>query len=315
MRKKKIDHRLCRVCEYPLGKVRDAQGHKDDGYCSGKCRKQDEGYSESYTRAKERAIQEMEGVTAWKPPPLDPILKVSSTKPITIMSDLHLPLASENWIKHSIECAKALDSEVLILNGDVMDLNQISRHMGSYYRRKQELGDDFDACEYFLKLICPAFRKVYWLSGNHCIERLIKLFRGEVGASRLLQMVGSYDNLKITSRSYLDVNKNVRICHPRQYSRNRSVLAQKLAQRWQMHIVTGHQHHAAKAVSPDGKWQAVDVPAMCQPDIQDYVRNELNDYPEPLQGFGVVSGEYIEVFTKFTNWDLFGLPKPKKPLE
>lgn len=299
----------CVICS---GKV-PADRFKHDGkYCSLKCEKSDLGYSESWANKKVKAIAEMSGIDAWLPNPLDPILKIVSPKPITIFSDIHFPLADSKWLEHGLKCASHWKSEVLILNGDVIDANQISRHAGSYKRRKQELEDDMAACEYFLNLVSSAFKEIVWLSGNHCIERLIKVFRGEIGAQRVIKMMGDHDNLKITSRSYIDLNDNVRICHPRQYSRNRGVLAQKLAQRWQMHIATGHQHHAAKTFSLDGKWQACDIPAMCRTDVQDYVRNELNDYPEPMTGFAAVFGNYIEIFTDHTKWEVFGLPKKEK---
>lgn len=298
----------CIICggNIPFGR------HKFDGkYCSKKCESDELGFSEGYKRAKERAIAEVKGVDSWLPSPLDPILRAISAKPIPIFSDIHFPLADSAWLEHALKCAKHWESEVLILNGDIIDANQISRHAGSYKRRKQELEDDMAAAEYFLRLICSAFKQVIWLSGNHDIQRLIQVFKGELGAQRVLKMMGDHDNLKVTSRSFVDVNDRVRVCHPRQYSRNRGVLAQKLAQRWQMHIATGHQHHAAMSYSPDGKWQAVDIPAMCRTDIQDYVRNELNDYPEPMTGFGAVFGNFIQVFTDHTRWEIFGLPEKK----
>ncbi|MCA2654532.1 metallophosphoesterase [Microcystis sp. M061S2] len=227
--------------------------------------------------------------------------------PVTVMSDLHCPMHDAELIYKAVKVARHFESKILILNGDVMDLNQISRHAGGYYRRKAEMEDDFAAAESLLKVLSQNFETIYWLSGNHCIERLVKLFRGEVQASRVLKMVGDFPNLKITSRSFLDVNEAVRICHPRQYGRVRGSLAQRLAQRWQKHIATGHQHHAAMSYSPDGKWQAVDIPCMVKVGLQDYVRNELNDFPEPMIGFGMVFGNYIQVFTPDFPFTQFGV--------
>ena len=268
-----------------------------------------EGYSESWAKRLEKIAHQVNGSTAWRPMPLDPVERVVSAKPIPIFSDMHMPIHSKEWLLHGIKCAHAVGAEDIILNGDVLDLNEISRHMGSYYRRRKDMGDDMDAGEAVLKILCENFRKVYWLSGNHCLERLLKLFGGELNAQRLSKLVGSFDNLKVTSRSFLDINDNVRICHPRQYSRIRGALAQRLAMRWQMHVATGHEHHAAMSFSTDGKWQAVSIPCMADTHIQDYVRNELNDFPEPMQGFAMVFGNWIQVFTEHTPWEMFGLPE------
>lgn len=294
----------CKVCG---GKVPRGR-HKHGGrHCSQKCEIAENGYGHNtFSKTDYKVAADL--LTAWKPDPLEPIHHVISAKPIPIFSDLHFPLVSAPWVEQGLRCASQWESDILILNGDVMDLNEISRHMGHYYRRRKELSDDFDSTEAFLRLVCPMFKEVVWLSGNHCIQRLIQVFRGELGAQRILSMLGQYENLRVTSRSFIDVNNNIRVCHPRQYSRVRGALAQRLAQRWQKHIVTGHEHHAAKGFSPCGKFQAVAVPCMADTQAQDYVRNELNDFPEPINGFGAIFGEHIEVFTKHTNWKVYGLP-------
>lgn len=295
---------ICPTCHNPIPNDR----HGNGGFCSRACRKA-AGY---YDNGQESALLEalyagLQGTTAWMPQALEPVQQIVSGFPVTIFSDIHCPMHDAKLLYQGIQVAKHFNSEILLLNGDVLDLNQISRHMGGYYRRKAELDDDFEAAEHLLKILCREFKTVYWLSGNHCIERLIKLFRGEVKASRLLKVVGDFPNLKITSRSFVDINEHVRICHPRQYGRVRGSLAQRLAQRWQKHIGTGHQHHAAMSYSPDGKWQAVDIPCMVQVDLQDYVRNELNDFPEPMKGFAMVFGNYIQVFTPDFPFSHFGV--------
>lgn len=296
--------KFCTVCGEAVPRGR----HKHNGkFCSQICEKKELGYAKATSYGQDYKVQ-AELLTAWKPDPLEPIYQVHSSKPIPIFSDLHFPLVSKEWVEQGMKCADAWESEYLILNGDVMDLNEISRHMGHYYRRRKELSDDFDSTEAFLKYVCPRFKEVIWLSGNHCIQRLIQVFRGELGAQRILNMLGQYSNLRITSRSFIDVNGSIRVCHPRQYSRVRGALAQRLAARWQMHIVTGHEHHAAKGFSNCGKFQAVAVPCMADTQAQDYVRNELNDFPEPMNGFGAIFGQHIEIFTQHTKWSLYGLP-------
>jgi hypothetical protein len=304
---KRTERAECPVCRTAL------RSDRVPPYCSKKCQAEKEGYSQAYVRELDRLKARVEGTTAWRPQPLEAVHRVLSARPIVIFSDLHLPMHSKEWVLHGIQCAKSLGASKLILNGDVMDLNQISRHMGSYYRRKSELEDDFSSTEAFLKLVCEEFEEVVWLSGNHCIQRLIQLFRGEASAGRLLKIVGDHANLKVTARSFVDVNDHVRICHPRQYSKIRGATPARLAQRWQMHIAVGHEHHSAMTASNDGKWQAVCIPSMVDSNLQDYVRNELTDHAEPMQGFAVVFGNSIQVFDRFTPWKYWGLPEYEGP--
>ncbi len=297
--------RVCPVCK------EDLRIERKPPYCSKKCEASVEGYGPEWIR---KLKSKVEGTTAFRPMPLDPVEHIISALPIPVISDPHAPIHSKLWLYQVLACADVFKSEICILNGDVLDLNEISRHMGSYYRRRKEMGDDFDAAELIFNILCERFKTVYWLSGNHCLERLLKLFGGELNAQRLSKLIGSFPNLKVTSRSFLDVNNNTRIGHPRQYSRIRGALAQRLAMRWQKNIGLGHEHHDAMSFTPCGKYQAVSIPSLADTQIQDYVRNEINDFPEPMNGFAFIFGDWIQNFNKHTPWKLYGLPELPKDL-
>lgn len=209
---------------------------------------------------------------------------------------------------HAIRCGHAKGAKTAIINGDFLDLNQISAHAGSYARRGASLESDFDAGEALLSIICDNFDRVVFLMGNHCM-RLVKHFGGELSVQRVYKMLGSHKNLEITSRSFVDVNNKIRVVHPRQYSRIRGALSQKLCMRWKKSIITGHQHHSAMTLSPDGLYQACDVGTLADVELQDYVRNECTDHVEPVNGFAMIFGDYIQCFDSHTKWDVFGLPE------
>jgi hypothetical protein len=277
-------------------------------YCSMKCEKSVEGYSEGYMRELDRASlkDKVAGTTAWKPLPIEPVSKIVSASPIMVFSDIHAPLHSEEWIYCGLEVARKFEAKTLIVSGDFIDANSISRHIGGYYRRKSELNDDLAAGEALLKIFAAEFEKVYFLSGNHCMERLVKVFRGEVQVQKLWQMFGSHSNVVVSARSYVEVNKEVIIGHPRQYSRIRGNVPQKVAQLWQKHVALGHAHHSAKTITTDGRWQAIDLPCLAQLDEFEYTGFEISDMPKPLNGFAMVTGELITVFDRFTDWSLLG---------
>lgn len=237
---------------------------------------------------------------------LDPVLEVNADK-VMIWSDVHCPMQSGPWIHQGMLLAEKLGIKHLHINGDFLDCNQISRHAGSYYRRKAELNDDFDAAEALLKLAVTQFSSITLCVGNHD-ARLIQRFGGELSAQRMFKMLGNFPQLTITPRSFITINKDVWAVHPRQYSSIRGGLPQKLAQRHGKHIVCGHEHHSAATSSPDGKWQACDVGCMADTELMDYIRNEVNTYAEPVNGFAVVIGTNIVLFDQFTPWQIWGLP-------
>lgn len=275
-----------------------------NNYCSKKCEADHkDNWSISHVKLKEK----LEGTTAWRPLPIEPITEIHSSKPVTVFSDIHAPIHCIKWIERGLTMAKKMESEILIVNGDFIDANTISRHLGGYYRRKNELEDDLAAGEALMNIFADNFRLVYFLSGNHCLQRLMKTFNGEVSAKRLWNLFTIRDNVKLTPRSYVYVNDDVIVGHPRSYSSVRGNLTQKIAQTKQKHVMTGHHHHSARTATPDGKWQAVEVPCMADIEEMEYVKNELNNFPEPMNGFGMIFGKKLEVFDKFTNWELYGL--------
>jgi hypothetical protein len=283
--------------------------YRHDGFCSQKCEKAEVGYSEAYLRELDREAVKagLQASTAWRPLPIEPILHINSALPITVFSDVHCPLHDISWIYQGILTAKKYGSEILIINGDFIDANQISRHIGGYYRRRSELNDDIKAGESLLALLVKHFKMVYFLNGNHCMERLIKAFRGEVAVQQLWKMFGDHPNVKLSSRSFVFVNDTVAVGHPRNYSKLRGSLPQKIAQHWQKHVMLGHGHHSAKAVTSDGKWQAVDIPCLADLAQFEYSTYEINDMPRPMNGFSMIFGDKIMVFDKFSPYKMLGI--------
>jgi hypothetical protein len=223
-----------------------------------------------------------------------------------VFSDIHAPLHSEAWIHRGIQTALSVGAKHLIVNGDFIDANTISRHLGGYYRRKGELQDDLDAGEALIELFTNVFETVTFLSGNHCVQRLTKVFNGELHAERIWKIFSYNEQVKITPRSFVQVNSKVIVGHPRSYSKTRGGLAQKIAQRWQRHVILGHLHHSASTCTLDGNWQAVEVGCMADLPEFEYTTFEINDMPQPMNGFAIVFGDCIVNFDRFTLWKQWG---------
>lgn len=290
---------MCKLCGGEIH--RDSHGNVP--YCSLRCRR----LSDGTNVAESGLVSEILGSTAWRPEAIESVVKINSSEPIMIFSDIHAPLHSEAWIYQGLKCADRFGARTLIVNGDFIDANQISRHIGGYYRRKSELNDDFEAGEALLKIFAKRFDKVFFLNGNHCGERLVKVFRGEVALQRLWKMFGSHENVKVAARSFVEVNDSVIVGHPRQYSRIRGGVSQRIAQSWQRHVVLGHTHHSSRSLSSDAKWQACEVGCMAELPEFEYTTFEINDMPNPVNGFGMIRGESVTLFDQFTDWSLYGL--------
>lgn len=293
----------CKTCGY---KINQQNRHND--YCSKKCEVSGDKAYEAYLDKKSKKMQEIKdevlGTTAWKPQPIEPITEIISSAPIMVFSDIHAPMHSAEWITLGIEHAIKIGAKTLIVNGDFIDANTISRHIGGYYRRKSELDDDLTAGEALTKIFSEVFEKVIFLSGNHCLERLVKVFRGEVKAQRIWQLFGSHPNIKLSARSFVIVNKDVVVGHPRQYSKTRGMTPLKIAASWQKHVILGHSHHSASTITQDGKWRAVDIPCMADLSQFEYTTFEINDMPKPVNGYAIINGTKITLIDHLTDMDM-----------
>jgi predicted phosphodiesterase len=280
-------------------------------YCSMVCEKSIIGYSRQKPLDDlKKLMSEVRATTAWKPCDLDKIVHIVADK-IGIISDLHAPMHSEKWLYLAVKTFLHFGVKKIILNGDSINADQISKHAGSYFNRRKNLEDDLDALESVLNLLRKYFDEIYISMGNHDM-RLVHQMGGELSVNRLMKMVYSDEiKIKVTSRSYIFVNDHVEVIHPRQYSKIRGKLAQDLSMRWQKSILTGHQHHSTMTISPCGRFQSCDVGTLVDVELQDYVRNERTTHVEPVNGFAIIFNNKIQLFDKFTNFDLFGIDDEK----
>jgi predicted phosphodiesterase/endogenous inhibitor of DNA gyrase (YacG/DUF329 family) len=295
--------KLCSVCGGTVPRDRHKHGGK---YCSQVCEKSDLGYAKNTERKKIRKAL-IEAGTAYAPPPPDPAKHLVSGYPILVIGDVHCPMQCPYWIEKALEAAEKFECKNLIINGDLIDANQISRHMGQEFRRKATLEDDMDAAEKFMQLMCEQFDAVYYTLGNHT-ARMIHRFNGELSIQRLLKMI--YDSPKIipTQKTWMKVNKNTRVLHPRSYSQIRGKLTADLCQLYQQHIVTGHHHHSATTVSKDGRWQAIEVGCLADIEKFSYVQDHMGNHPHMMNGFAIIMpDETFLNFNKFTPWKVYGL--------
>lgn len=299
--------KTCKVCDGDIPRNRNPKV-----YCSKKCQAEVEGYSDIYKRRLEQVIK---GSTAWRPEHPEITKNIITSDPVLIMTDPHCPIHSEVWFYQALITGLKFGCKILLLNGDLIDANQCSRWLGAQYRRKGELNDDIEAARKFIDICLGEFEKIYITLGNHD-QRLIQAFSGEVSVQNLMRMIFTDPKVFMTEKHFVDINSDIRVVHPRQYSKTRGKLPADLAQRYQKHIVNGHTHHSASSYSADGKWQAIEVGCIMDVDYAFYAQQGLPNMPEMMNGFAIAlppsAGNKILNFNKFTAWSFYGVPSPKE---
>jgi predicted phosphodiesterase len=86
---------------------------------------------------------------------------------ILIISDLHFPYQNNEAITLALDYGKEKKVDCIILNGDVMDQANISRHERDW--RARSIAEEFEAVRVFLKSLRLHFpkTKIVWKLGNH----------------------------------------------------------------------------------------------------------------------------------------------------
>jgi predicted phosphodiesterase len=86
---------------------------------------------------------------------------------ILIISDLHFPYQNNEAITLALDYGKEKKVDCIILNGDVTDFTNISRHERSW--KSRSIAEEFEALRVFLKSLRLHFpkTKIVWKMGNH----------------------------------------------------------------------------------------------------------------------------------------------------
>jgi len=89
---------------------------------------------------------------------------------ILLISDLHIPYHNIPAVTIALDYGKAQKVNTIFINGDLIDMHQVSRF--EHDVKKRSIKQEFDATKEFLNQLRKSFPKasIYWLKGNHCIR-------------------------------------------------------------------------------------------------------------------------------------------------
>lgn len=249
--------------------------------------------------------------------------KSTEVQKIVVCGDPHAPFHDMGAISEMIS-REATDTDLLILNGDFLDLNNWSRHDKFYvrYSPKQELAES----QALLNLLASKFQKIVMLPGNHD-ERWVKALVARGVPADILDAYRSI-NPEFLSPLHLMAKalSNVEVAEPKplgDYARfgwfyqvgdlitthaetyskipNRAVgsvihwlqsyaLPQSLVQPFKV-VIQNHTHQAGVTYNDFGVW-GVENGCLCQPG--DYVSSpKMAGAPRPwIKGYTVLNQVY-----------------------
>lgn len=254
---------------------------------------------------------------------------------ILCLSDFHIPFDLEDLIHDAVK--KHKDADILVVNGDLLDLYAIS----TWPKEKAVvLRKEYDIAMEYMKIFSKTFPRVILVQGNHEF-RLNRYFHSNVSPSisflvnkEILGRIANgevydvdgnilkklnFDNVRYDGGPeawFFQIGKTM-FLHPKSYSK---VAAKTSVQAWDYFkdredidcVVVSHTHHLSKVIAP-GDRLCIEQGCLCAP--MDYAKQGKLSYTPQSQGYCVIyqDEEGNTDFNKSSFVAIEGVYPKKKP--
>lgn len=233
---------------------------------------------------------------------------------VMVTGDWQIPTTDCDMVALMLAVAKRYMKKPrrLIIAGDFLNADAFTGYDPIY----DEIGftDEIDAARALMHTLLIVFEIIYWSWGNH-ERRATKKTRGALTAQHVAALVTHSPRVIVSHWSHMTVNSGgelYRITHPRNYSVNKLVTADVLAQKFQTHIISHHEHHLGKGIDRYGRYVLVNNGGMFARDAMGYAVLDDSKSPAMTPGFTLLRDGVADVFgaSPYTNWDAW-LPEKK----
>lgn len=198
---------------------------------------------------------------AWYEAPQAP-LNIESDH-ILLTSDWHIPFDKPEYVEAAL--GMALDQGIpdIAVIGDFWDCDNYSRYVN--YRPKETFQAELAHVTRRLQLLVDLFENVYFCVGNH-EARFLALnasgdAQGHLKYQQMMNMTGITEGYTCTDNRWMTLNDEWRLTHPKNYSQIKLRVAQRLADKYKMNIISTHGHFTAGAPDPVFRHPAFMKPA------------------------------------------------------
>lgn len=219
----------------------------------------------------------------------------------TVISDLHIPYFSLDYLKKALDVSKANKIKSLIIDGDFFDFQTISKFKKD---ADHKLKLEFTMGRKILQSLLNQFDEIYLIPGNHD-ERLGRFVDYEFDLNFLFEVLIPDNKISITSYRYCILNEDWRITHPHNYSKVKGSVAQELADVHQMNIIMGHTHYTSFSYNKSGTFECYEIGGLFDKNKIEYYNVKDTRNPKWNNGFGIYLDGYFTLFhekSNFSKW-------------
>lgn len=226
------------------------------------------------------------------PKPFNDIMELSQITTL-VVSDFHSPFHNPAMLDLAIKAAAHHGAKQIVVAGDLFDFNIISSHPKNDATTRIQ-SDLYIGGEVLLALAECA--PVYVTNGNHD-ERVAKKLDINLPLASVIHMALAgktpRHKIEVTEYDYLYIGKSYIAGHLSNYSKEPGKIAVELANKYQRHVLVGHDHIRGVKLSDNGLLFGISIGGMLMKDRFWYKERRLTVLPEFENGFAVVheSGE------------------------
>jgi len=243
-------------------------------------------------------------------------LDLGSTKGnILCIGDLHVPYHNTSILESAIRITRDQypDVHTLIIGGDIFDFASLSSY--SHNQPEVDPNDTIQLAGDVLRALAaylPQIKHMVICSGNHD-ERFSRKLDRSFSLQLLInaafgQVWPKGCKVQITNLDYIYLGKDNEpgawvIGHPSSYSGISAKTPADMADIYQRHTMTFHNHISGIGQSKSGRYIAVDAGHCTQPDSHYYQVRRLTKFARWTAGFCILKGGYPHLYNDLiTDW-------------
>lgn len=190
----------------------------------------------------------------------------------------------------------------LIIAGDFYNMDAWSKYPSlistpSWTQEKE-------AARNLLTIYAQTFDEMWMVSGNH-ERRILEKLDGQYDINDVLAASLPSGKVKATVLDRCTVNTSMgkyTVLHGDNYAKKSLNNGDEYAQKFQTHIISHHEHHAAMGMDRFDRYYVINGGGLFDPKKMSYVQVKSNTMAGMSQGFTMVKKGYPYLFGKFTDW-------------
>lgn len=223
-----------------------------------------------------------------------------------VVNDVHLPTTDYEYAlrlpriadRHLPNC------EGLIINGDLANFEAFSAFAPLV--GQPTWAQELQSAKWMLAEWLKVFKRVVITLGNH-EHRIFKAWGGQLTIEMLLAMITTDPRVEMKMRDRVTAhtdNGDWTIVHGSNYSRNQLWNPNRLAQKFNTHVIAGHEHHWGQGMDDFKRYHVIANGGLFDTSKIAYMQLKTSTMPNMAKGFTMLRRGYGYLFgdDTVTDW-------------